>query len=72
MRIAFIISCLFLLTGCAGKTVVDSIETYQQAPSPRIQENPLKDELENLPEIDGKQIAIAAPERNKVSHKYAC
>jgi len=59
MRIAFIISCLFLLTGCASKTVVDSIETYQQAPSPRIQENPLKDELENLPEIDGKEITIA-------------
>jgi curli production assembly/transport component CsgG len=35
------------------------METYNQAPSPRIQENPLKDELENLPEIDGKQITIA-------------
>jgi len=59
MRIAFIISCLFLFTGCAGKTAVNSMETYNQAPSPRIQENPLKDELENLPEIDGKQITIA-------------
>ena len=56
--LVLILSCL-LLAGCAGATAKQSLETYAQPPEPRIQENPLADELENLPEIGGKKITIA-------------
>ena len=56
--IALLLSCL-LLVGCAGNAAQDSVQYYEEAPIPRVQESPLKDELENLPEIDGKKITIA-------------
>ena len=60
MKALLVIITALILTGCSGgSTAQKSLEIYDQAPEPRIQEAPLARALEDVPEIDGKKITIA-------------